>query len=600
MSRKNRNKNKNKNKKRESIEKNNLKEIKESKENKEISKDAINGEDLLKEVSEEKEDLKENQEEKKQETKKDEKTNKTKKPSKIKKVLKTLVLIVIIAFLIVLIYLAFRPKFKSITVELGKTEFTVEDFLVSSIYKNGASIVTDLNSIDLTKVQETNIVLEFKGKQEIIKLNIVDTTAPTVKFKDMMGYLDYIPNPNDFIESKEDLSEMNVEFIEVPTYSDYGTYDVKVKVSDVYGNETIGNCELMITWLIQEVDLELGSEFSVANVVIDAERFGALVPETELAKVNTMALGTYDISVDIEGKTYTSKVVVRDTTPPDLQLKDITIWDDQKINGYQDFIVSATDISGEVKTELSTQINYGTIGDQTITIKATDVNGNVTEQTATLTIRHDSTGPVIYGLTTLSIAKHASVNYEAGVYAIDEKDGNSDFTANSSSVNEDAAGTYYATYTATDLTGNTSTYKRKVIVSWDYEDVQEKVNDFYNSYCAGQDAYGIALQVNNRIKYSATSYSDRSSNIYYGLTNGTGNCKVHAYILQALFNKAGYSAAIVYLPDGAHYWNKIGETHYDSTPGKNHHLVAYSDEEKLSETWFATRDYTADQFIVTY
>ncbi len=574
-----------------------------------LYKEVINGKDLLKEVTDDTKESKNKEIENKVK-----KSKKLKKHSKnnlydmnCKKVLSNklvisarVILCIVFIFLIILIYLAVRPKFKDITIELGTTDLSANSFLVSQIYKNGASLVTDLSTIDLLKVQEIDIVLDFKGKQETVKLNIIDTTAPIVEFKDMMAYLDYVPNPDDFIASKKDFSEMKVEFVEIPEFTNYGRYSTVVKVSDAYGNETIGTCDLIITWLIQEVDLELGSEFSVANIVIDVDRFGALVPETELAKVNTMALGTYEINVTIDGETYTSKVVVQDTTPPDLQLQNITIWDDETVNGYESFIISASDISGEVATESSTVIDYSVMGDQSIVIKATDVNGNVNEQTAILTIKHDTTGPKIYGLSNLTVNKHSEVNYESGVYAIDDKDGNTTFTVDSSSVNTSAAGTYYATYSAIDKAGNTSSYRRKITVNWDSEDVNQKVNEFYNNYCAGQSAAGITQVVYNRIKYTSSSYGSREANIYYGLTNGRGNCFVHAYILQALINKSGSSCAVVWLADGSHCWNKVGNVHYDSTPGGRHLLQANSDEEKLAEPWFSGKSYTADQFIISY
>lgn len=577
--------------------------------NKETStyKEEINlsGEDLLKDVSEDTNFLETNE---KNENENSENSNndskceiddKIKLPKKIK-----ILFFIIIAFLIIvlgiLIFLALRPKFKDITIELGTTEISAEDFLVSTIYKNGASVVTDLNSINFLTVQEIEVALDFKGKQETVKLNIVDTTPPKVTFKNMMAYLDYVPNPEDFIETKEDLSEMKVEFLNIPEFTDYGTYSVGIKVSDIYGNETTGNCELMITWLIQEVNLELGQEFSVANIVIDAERFGALVPEAELAKVNNMVLGTYDINVDIEGKSYTSKVIVKDTTPPDLQLQNITIWDDEKVAGFESFIISANDISGEVKTESSTVIDYKIIGEQTITIKATDVNGNVIEQNAILTIKHDTTPPTVYGLSNLTVNKHSDINYESGVYAKDNKDGSVNFTVDSSSVNTSVAGTYYATYTSTDSAGNTGSYKRRIDVNWDSEDVNQKVTEFYNNYCAGKSAAEITQIVYSRIKYTTANYRTRNECIYYGLVNGRGNCFVHAYILQALINKTGSSCAVVWLIDGTHCWNKVGNIHYDSTPGGRHLLQANSDEEKLSEPWMAGKNYTADQFVVTY
>ena len=223
------------------------------------------------------------------ENKKVEKAKKDKKsnaPSKKRKVIKRIIWFVVIVFLIVLIYLLARPKFKDVTIELGTKNIKVQDFLVSSIYKKGAASITDLKSINLSEVGEKEITLRFLKKEETVKLKIVDTTAPKVKFKEHTAYIDYQVNPEDFIESKEDLSEMTVSFEKEPEIKDYGDYPVKIVVSDKYGNKTVGETKLIITWLYGEVDVELGSSFSVSNVVIDVERFGKYITQEELSKVN--------------------------------------------------------------------------------------------------------------------------------------------------------------------------------------------------------------------------------------------------------------------------------------------------------------------------
>ena len=197
--------------------------------------------------------------------------------------------------------------------------------------------------------------------------------------------------------------------------------------------------------------------------------------------------GTYEIFAEDNGRTYKSVVTVQDTTPPNLELKDITIWNDQTIGNYKDFIVSVSDVSGEPTTECKTTIDYSIIGAQTIVIDATDVNGNKQEKSCTLTIRKDTTGPVIYGLSNLTVAKHSTIDFNKGVYAVDEKDGNREVTADGSTVNVNVYGTYYANYTSVDLSGNTTTTRRKITVNHDQADLNAKIDEFYNSYCAGLD-----------------------------------------------------------------------------------------------------------------
>ena len=215
------------------------------------------------------------------------KSRKEKKQSRIKKIIKIIILILIIIFLIIFIYLFTRPKFKDVTIELGTEKVNVEDFLVSQMYKRWSNSVTDLNSINFSEVGENKITLKFLNKEQTVNLKIVDTTAPKVKFKDHTAYIDYQVNPEDFVETKEDLSEMTVSLENDVKVSDYGEYPVKVVVSDKYGNKTVGDAYLIITWLLGDVKVELGSQFSVANVVVDVQRFGSLVAQEELAKVDT-------------------------------------------------------------------------------------------------------------------------------------------------------------------------------------------------------------------------------------------------------------------------------------------------------------------------
>ena len=51
----------------------------------------------------------------------------------------------------------------------------------------------------------------YKQKEITVKLHLVDTTAPQVKFQDITRYIGYEIKGEDFIVEKSDLSQMNVE-----------------------------------------------------------------------------------------------------------------------------------------------------------------------------------------------------------------------------------------------------------------------------------------------------------------------------------------------------------------------------------------------------
>ena len=158
------------------------------------------------------------------------------------------------------------------------------------MYRKTVKQVTDLGSLNLLEVGKKDVKFKFLNKERTVKLNIVDTTPPKVKLKEKTAYIDYQINPEDFVESKEDLSEMSVSLKDDVQIADYGEYPVTIVVSDKYGNETVGQTTLIISWFLSDVKVELGSEFSVANVVVDSERFGSLVEQSEIAKVDTSKL----------------------------------------------------------------------------------------------------------------------------------------------------------------------------------------------------------------------------------------------------------------------------------------------------------------------
>lgn len=433
---------------------------------------------------------------------------------------------------------------------------------------------------------ETEVILAFNGKEEKVKLIIKDTTPPEVKFRDVKKYIDYQINADDFIEEKNDLSEMNIGILEAPeSTAEYGDYKVKIKVEDIYGNATVGECKLSILWLNPEVYIELGNELKLSDLIMNPEKDEDKIPKDELKKVDTSTIGEYEIKVQYEGQEYVSKIIVRDTTPPELELKDITIYEDEKIPDYKNFIKKVSDASGEPETNLKTEISVGKIGTQEITIEAIDKNENKTEKTATLTIKKDNEGPVMSGLGDKTVAKNSSIDYLSGVKATDARDGNCEVTVESSNVNLGVAGTYYATYSSRDKKGNTTTKKRKIVVKHNQDDTNAKFNEFYNKYLAGKDIVGMAGAIRNQIKYSSNWGGDDP--VWYGLTEGRGNCYVHALIMQKALNKAGYSNQLIHRADNGHYWNLVNVggawRHIDATPSPRHTLGLLTDDQKWND-----------------
>ena len=484
---------------------------------------------------------------------------------------------ILLIILGIISFLVFRNKFKDGIIEFGTKDISVDNFLVSSIYKKKSSIVDGLDKIDFSKVGEYDITLKYGRKKEKVKLKIVDTTPPVVKFQNITQYTGYELNGEDFVLAIDDLSPTEVSYeAEGVDTTKYKDYTVKVKVKDAYGNETSQDCTLSIGWLKKEVVLEVGAENTKDNLVVNVKEDAKKIPNDILKEINTNEVGIYQITINYDGENYNSTVKVEDTTVPVLELRDVTVYND-KTTTKDAFIKNVSDNSGKVTTNLLTEMKFGVIGTQEIVIEAVDPSGNRTEQRANLYIKKDTTAPKFSGLSDLNVAKNTNIDYYKGVSANDNVDGPVNFTVDASMVSIGAAGTYYVTYVARDATGNVATLKRKVIVKHDQNDTNNLVNQFASGI--GSDVAAITNYVRDSIRYSA-SWGDADP-VWYGLTEKRGNCYVHAVVLDRVLKIKGYNTKLIWTYDRSHYWNLVFVggvwRHVDSTP-KNYYILLTDEE----------------------
>lgn len=521
-----------------------------------------------------------------------------------KKGKKKAICVVIIVLLVVIIgvagylaYLRFSPKFQDVNIELGTESVTLDQFLKDSQYKEKASFVTDISTIDFSKAGSYTVELMWDGITQTVNLNIVDTVAPVVEFQNLDKYVDYELNADDFIKSKTDLAEMTTSIVNPPEINEIGTYQITVEVKDASGNTTTNVCDLNVSRVKKSVTLELGDELEKKDILLNYKEDKDSIKQSDIDKINKEEVGEYEIVSEINGAKETVTIVIKDTKAPDLKLKKVTIYDDEKVDGKNDFIESVKDASEDVKTTLKTKIDYSKIGTQDIVIEAEDKYGNKVEKTTTLTIKKDTDGPVFYGVSSMSVTKNSSVNFKSGVRAVDARDGSCSFTVDTSKVNLSKAGTYYAKYTAKDKKGNTTTVNRKVTVNHNQEDTNNKFNQFYNSYLAGKSVQGMVSTIKDKIGYNSSWGGDDP--VWYGLTNYSGNCYVHALLVQKALNKAGITNKLIYTTNRTHYWNLVNQNgvwrHYDATPAGGHETGPLTDEQKLNSSAMDGRTW-ADSF----
>ena len=173
---------------------------------------------------------------------------------------------------------------------------------------------------------------------------------------------------------------MTTSIIDPPEITGIGTYPINVEVRDSSNNVTSHICNLNVSRVIKEFNLELGDELDKKDILLNYDEDKNAVEQSEIDKINKKEVGEYELTVSINGEEETIKIVIKDTKAPDLKLKDVSIYDDEKVSGKDAFIKSAEDASGEVKTTMKTEIDYSKIGEQEITIEAEDKYGNKVEK----------------------------------------------------------------------------------------------------------------------------------------------------------------------------------------------------------------------------
>ena len=363
-----------------------------------------------------------------------------------------------------------QPKFHDLTIELGVPMPSVEKFMTQYADEEKAALVTAETEIDLTKTGVQQIQLSHGRKTETITLTIVDTTAPILRLQDVSADIGTELTPEDFVQDVVDFSKVTLRFAEpLETPEGYGDVSVDVIASDESGNETRRTCNLSYLWMRSELTLELGGSVSKSDILMNAEKDGELLDQAALDALTTAAVGIYPITATTaDGKTGTCQITVVDTVAPALKVRDVTVYDGEPVT-LNDFVVSATDLSGEVTTKLLQQPNTLVAGTYTITVEATDCNGNKATADVTLTVRKDTTAPVFSGLKKLSTDPNQKPNYTAGVSAIDDRDGQLSYEYDDSQVDLSKSGTYTVIYTARDKAGNQAREERKVVVLSDTE-----------------------------------------------------------------------------------------------------------------------------------
>lgn len=249
--------------------------------------------------------------------------------------------------------------------------------------------------------------------------------------------------------------------------------------------------------------IELGSQISsdikdYVNLYETGLYNGATLDVTE---VNTMAVGKYEARVKVGFLTFKYKIDVIDTTAPEIVLKEKAYAAIDRPLDPNTIIAGATDLSGAVDVTLEGNTEYTptTLGEETITVKATDSSGNSATAEVTYTVEYP---PVIVGAFDNTVKAASGYNPLDYIATADKNEGNinSKLVADLGGYDANKPGEYSASFSVTNGHGLTTSINCKYTVSASAEGTETKY--------LGTEDINILIDY-NYFKYKPLSTPDR-------------------------------------------------------------------------------------------
>ena len=365
-------------------------------------------------------------------------------------------------------------------------------------------------------------------------VTVMDTIAPVVVTQNVTLYLDSVGNvPTVDAALFEDGSSDNCGFTaELLTKIDYdcthaGDNNVDIKYTDLAGNEVITTAILTIVDSIAPVaiaqdiavELDANGTVSITPAMINNNSYDdctALTYTLDISSFDCSNIGANPIVLTVtdasgNASTASAVVTVSDVTGPLVNLNALTRSLDASGNvtvTAAEFDNGTSDSCGVISTTIDvTTFNCANIGLNTITFTATDINGNVSIETTTLTIV-DDLNPTVIGQD-VTVYLNADGNTSVSVSDIDNGSlDNCDLTLSLDVMNFDCTmtGANQVILTGVDGSGNASS-----------DTVTVTVMDTISPMAMAQDI-SVELDVNGDATITTAMINNNSSDNCAGLT----------------------------------------------------------------------------------
>lgn len=280
--------------------------------------------------------------------------------------------------------------------------------------------------------------------------------------------------------------------------------------------------------------------------------------------------GEYPVTVVYNETSYNAKVYVVDTQAPKAQGCDLTYLMDQEAQPQpMDFVAQLKDAT-EVAAVYRQAPDFNRKGTQQVVVLLTDMGGNETEVTATLTVTDDQEPPVIYGAKDRLTYQGAVIPLDDGIAVIDNQDPSPVLTVDSSAVDFSQRGVYPVTYRAVDSTGNATEITVQLTVGYRKQSAVsiENLNPAIDEKLAQIVTDGMSAEEKCRAVYEwcranihqSTRPSDKTAwtkEAYRVIRWSSGDSFTSSAFFHACMLRLGFQDMMMQQEGTQHYWNLV-------------------------------------------
>lgn len=497
-----------------------------------------------------------------------------------------------------LTYMQLKTKVvRAVTIEAGESDIDIQDFILNK--KESAIFVTDIASLDVSKVGSYPISIKIEDRIYTSLLKVIDTTPPMAESVNYTAMKNEIIAPEAFISNIVDSSNVSIKFKEIPDTSIIGDQEVVLILEDASNNVTEITTKLTIVDILNSITLEAGfiPHLTTKDFVKDEGQDVSFV--TDLSTIDMSKPASHIIQLNINGTIKNAGIQILDTIPPIATVVDQEVWIGDTIEADA-FVTDIVDKTLVHASFLETP-DFARLGEHQVKIILEDEGHNITELDAVLTISKDEEAPRISGVKDRTIFIGETLSYRNGISVTDNKDDEVELQIDSSSVNLKKEGIYKVIYTAEDSSGNKAekvaniTVEALLVSSETLNKLSDGVLDniINDNMTLKEKAKKIYTWTKANVGYTGNSdKSDWMAEAYRGFKNGVGDCFTYFAVSKALLDRAQIPNIDLTRLGGTtrHYWSLIncgeGWYHFDSCPNKDKKDSFYlteSEVERLTE-----------------